>query len=214
MKGCSEQWPFLFSKKKIFAGKILDPIHARVILVVKGFSFKWDQACQQNCVSFHHSGLEIEFGKSLKWCFKIQAMTFWPLVFHILIFLFLKTKLHRDLLVEGTGTQTYIMWEQIGSICELKRLQRKGPYEEKNWKFVVKWNAVCAIYFVYTDLCWLSHQIDWLSDLESNCSQVPDLETDLPSWIPGNVPTKAHHSRSEPSALLISLFAPSTESVF
>ena len=136
-------------------------------------------------------------------------MIFWPLVFHILIFLFLKTKLHRDLLVEWT--QTYIMWEQIGSICELKRLQRKGPYEEKNWQFVVKWNTDCAIYFVYTDLCWLSPQIDWLSDLESNCSQVPDLEPDLPSWIPRNVPTKAHHSQSKPSALLISLFAPQSQ---
>ena len=129
-------------------------------------------------------------------------MTFWPLVFHILIFLFLKTRLHRDLLVECT--QTYIMWEQIGSICKLKRLHRKAPYEEKNWQFVVKWSTICAIYFIYTDLCWLSHQIDRLSDFESNCSQVPDLETDLPSWIPGNVPTKAHHSQYEPSALFIS----------
>ena len=91
-------------------------------------------------------------------------MTFWPLVFHILIFLFLKTRLHRDLLVEWT--QTYIMWEQIGSICKLKRLHRKAPYEEKNWQFVVKWSTICAIYFMYTDLCWLSHQIDRLQQLQ------------------------------------------------
>ena len=45
-------------------------------------------------------------------------MTFWPLVFHILIFLFLKTKLHRDLLVEWT--------QHI--LCEIKL----SPF--MNWK--------------------------------------------------------------------------------
>ena len=92
-----------------------------LILVVKGFCFKLDQPCQQNRVSFHYSGLKIEFGKFLKWRFNIQSMTFWPLVLHILILLFLKTKLHQDLLVEWT--QTYIMWKRIGSICQ--RLHQK-----------------------------------------------------------------------------------------